>query len=254
MNCLKQSVALGLFSVLVAANPLSTEGAVAFDFTPGGQTLTGNQIGGPYSLGTVFTVNQAINVTGLRVFDNGMNGIGGINGVEVAIYVLNSFTILDPANPATWDSGFSQASHVFQSTDETADAATGTRYATASATLSPGTYLIVANRMGDTAAGASEQNYNYGTAAPGNQYSITTDTGGGLVTYGRSVFSDTEVSGFFFSGLWQLDPSTASPNYAAGNFDFTAVPEAEHFALAGVGLLGLVYFGRCAFLRRAARA
>lgn len=254
MNCLKQSVALGVFFALSAVNPLSTQGAVAFDFTPGGQTLTGNQTGGTYSLGTVFTVNQAINVHGLRVFDNGMDGIGGINGVEVAIYVLSSSGTLDPADPATWDSGLSLVDHTFQSTTESADSSTGTRYAAETATLSPGTYLIVANRMGDTTAGASEQNYNYGIAAPGNQFSISTDTAGGLVTYGRSVATTSEVSGFFFGGVWVLDPSTASPNYAAGNFDFTAVPEAEHFALAGVGLLGLVYFGRCAFLRRAVRA
>ena len=36
-----------------------------------------------------------------------------------------------------------------------------------------------------------------------------------------------------------------APRYGAGNADFAPVPEAAGFALAGVGLLGLVYVGRC---------
>lgn len=56
-------------------------------------------------------------------------------------------------------------------------------------------------------------------------------------------------------GNYSLYRGTASGVYdlqytGAGTFDFTPVPEASQFAIAGVGLLGLVYVGRCAYQRR----
>jgi hypothetical protein len=47
--------------------------------------------------------------------------------------------------------------------------------------------------------------------------------------------------------FWPGIPDWAGAKF---EFDFTPVPEASAFGAAGVGLLGLVYIGRFAFLRR----
>jgi hypothetical protein len=41
-----------------------------------------------------------------------------------------------------------------------------------------------------------------------------------------------------------------TPSFAGATFDFTPVPEAAAFGAAAIGLLGLVYIGRYAQLRR----
>jgi hypothetical protein len=52
---------------------------------------------------------------------------------------------------------------------------------------------------------------------------------------------------FLAPGFYASSPISV---FAAGTFDFTPVPEAATFGLAGVGLLGLMYIGRYARLRR----
>jgi hypothetical protein len=228
----------------------SSEAAVAYDFTPGGSTLTGNQTSGDYALGCAFTVNSPIFVTGLRVFDGGSDGVG--TGLQVLIYSVGYLP-----DGVTINSGALIASASFAGTSQSYDANTGTRYQSISSVqLNAGTYLVVANRMG-TGADASEVNYNAGAAGGGT--AITTDDGGGLVTFGNNYYNDLQptFASVAWSGSqedWHLDSAAYTPLYAAGNFDFTAVPEAHHFAMAGAGLMGLVYFGRCAMQRRKVRA
>lgn len=247
MNTLKHVVGLTCLSAFAALVPVNSEAAVAYDYNPG-TPLVGNQTDAAYSLGTVFSINQPILVTGLRVFDNGGNGIGG-TGVRVSIYAIG-------LSGSTITAGFQQVYADFSGTSQSYDAATGTRYQSITPIqFTVGTFLVVANHMG-TGTGASEVNYNEAVNAGAAE--IVANTGGGLISFGNNYYN---IDPTFFdpdswagASGWAQDPSAYSPNYAAGNFDFTAVPEAHHFAMAGAGLMGLVYFGRCVVLRRKGRA
>jgi len=250
MNILSSITVAACVSAFAGFSTMSSQAAVAYDFTPGGNTLTGNQTSGDYALGCAFTVNSPINVTGLRVFDGGNDGVG--TGLEVLIYSVGYLP-----DGVTINSGSYITSAAFAGTAQSYDANTGTRYQSISSVqLNPGTYMVVANRVG-TGGVASEVNYNAGAAGGGT--AITTDNGGGLVTFGNNYYNDLQpaFASVAWSGSqadWHVDSAAYTPLYAAGNFDFTAVPEAHHFAMAGAGLMGLVYFGRCALQRRKVRA
>ena len=69
--------------------------------------------------------------------------------------------------------------------------------------------------------------FTAGSTLPGNI------SGGNLVNYGSTLFG-----------------APGTPSYAGPTFDFTPVPEAAAFGAASIGLLGLVYIGRYARLRR----
>lgn len=68
-------------------------------------------------------------------------------------------------------------------------------------------------------------------------------TGGS--TLNSSISGGTLVN--FGSGLFG---ASGTPSFAGATFDFTPVPEAAAFGAAAIGLLGLVYVGRYARLRR----
>lgn len=63
---------------------------------------------------------------------------------------------------------------------------------------------------------------------------------------GNLNFGSTLSSGWSYDPISVTLAGTGAPRYGAGNFEFTfaAVPESSTFAVAGVGMLGLVYFGR----------
>lgn len=203
------------------------QATLAYNFTG----VTGNQGASDYSLGTVFTVGATpIQVNALGAFDDPGNGAGLAQPIQVAIYETTFGVLTMPV----------------VTIDNSDPLINNTRLETLSSpvTLTSGTYMIVANHYG----GLYEQNWNVangGTAA-------TANTGGGLVSYGQNFYNNNAnlTWGTFLPGGFTLDASGATPAYAAGNFDFTPVPEASHFALAGIGLLGLVYTGRSLWLRR----
>jgi len=231
---------------LLAASQASA--VIAYNF---GSGLVGNQQGGPFSLGTVFNVSAPVSIDKLGAFDSGGNGIGGgATGIDVAIYkvtigggnVLGSGSLVVP-------------SYKFTGTSESLAPGTSTRVASISPiTLGAGTYMVVANHYG---AGGSEVDYNpyYPPGSPTGANATSANPAFG-VTFGGGYFNaNSSLSwGGTLAGGWTYDsyytgtPST--PRYAAGNFDFTPVPEVGQFAMAGVGLLGLVYVGRYARLRR----
>lgn len=202
------------------------QATLAYNFTG----VTGNQGASDYSLGTLFTVGATpIQINALGAFDDPGNGAGLASSIQVAIYEY-TFGLL--AVPAV-------------TIDNSDPLVNNTRLETFSPViLTSGTYMIVANHYG----GLYEQNWNVagGGTAP------TANTGGGLVSYGQNFYNaNADLTwGVLLPGGFNLDGSSATPAYAAGNFDFTPVPEASHFALAGIGLLGLVYTGRCLWLRR----
>jgi energy-converting hydrogenase Eha subunit G len=114
--------------------------------------------------------------------------------------------------------------------------------------------MIVANAYG-TAAGSKADGYNLknsGTAPTGAGSSST-------VTFydaGYHRANGTLASSYTYSS-WTganagVNIGLTAPQWVAGNFQYTLtpVPEVETFALAGVGMLGLVFIGRKVVTRR----
>lgn len=183
--------------------------------------------GGTYNVGMDFTVGgQGITVTRLGAFDNGQNGFTA--PVTVAIYRVSDQTIV--GNSTTVFSGTS------------GNLSGGSRFIDVTDfILGVGTYRIVAGGYGGDTSGRERL-----FLEPDSNVAIATDTGGGVVSFGGNYYGSW-TAGVAFPTT--AGPSTV-PGYAAGTFDFTPVPEASQFAVAGVGLLGLVYVGRCAWQRR----
>jgi hypothetical protein len=215
---------------------------MAYNYPSG---LVGNQPDGPWSLGNVFTVNTPITVNALGAFEP-VNGFSS-QGVSVAIYSIN----LD----GTALTGGSLVTSVadFTGTPTPLAGSTAVQNITP-VTLQDGTYMVVAN------------NYGSGMSVDYNQFwqktgaSLISANLGSAVTFSSNGYAETTrgLGGSIDNG-WFYDPSgpginggygqpiDTTPRYAAGNFEytFTPVPEAAGFTLAGVGLLGLVYVGRC---------
>ena len=212
----------------------SANAYLAFD-APGGVGIGGNS-GANIVMGQEFIVNQAVTITALGAFDAAQDGWGASDSAQVAIYNFNTHAQVSPvvtlnaANPGTInlnsDSAYGGASlYRFQ--------------AVTSFNLNPGTYEIVASCTG---SGANYQFYDaYGFGAP-----VANNTGGGLLTFGDGSGGAGNYlanGGLAFPG--NLDGGPIG-RYGAGSFSFTPVPEATAFGAAGVGLLALVYLGRCA--------
>ena len=177
----------------------------------------------------------------LGAFDGGTLGIGGV-GIDVAIYKLT-------LSGTTITAGTLQTPSVlFSGTAQSLLAGTSTRVASISpVTLGAGTYMVVANHYG-TGADASENDYNP-VNGPGGGVNYASANPAAGVTFGGGYYnanaglswgSSLATSGW----TWDTAFSGAAPRYAAGNFDFTPVPEVATFGAAAVGLLGLVYGAR----------
>lgn len=203
-------------------------GTIAFDNTA---VVQNQSSGGPYALGMDFTVNSPILVDAIGAFHSGSGDF--LSTIPVAIYdvasqqQVNGTLVTFNGSPSGYS--YSTANSVFQNITPV--------------TLLPGTYSIVA-----AGYGASGGEPYYWTMASQTPTPVFHD-GGGLITM-------VPQGGRWLAGQGTLTFPTGStvgydaPNYAAGTFDFTPVPEVAGFAVAGVGLLGLVYFGRYVGLRR----
>ena len=245
-NSVRISEAVAAATLFVAAQAQAT---IAYNY-PGG-AFYGNQgeYPGNLSLGNVFTVSSPITVTALGAFDSGGDGIGG-SGVQVAIYQLNlDGTTITSGTLAVGSMTFSGSAQALYE-----DSNTRVASLPGAVQLDAGTYMVVANRYGTTANGASELDYNaYVANGLGDPNPLSANPTAG-VTFGPSyVNTDGTLTwegalpgGWAFVGT----PTPGAPGYGAGNFDFTPVPEVTAFGAAAVGLLGLVYIGRYARLRR----
>ena len=250
-NSVRMLAGVAVTALLVAAQ---SQAEIAYNFTTSA-SLVGNQTGGPFALGTLFNVSTPIKIDQLAAFDNGANGFS-VSGVNVAVYkVTLTGTAITGGTLVTPSVNFSgTAQSLLPGTD--------TRVASiAPVTLAAGTYMVVANHYSGT-GGVYEDDYNPYYAAPGHTangpngasanaaFGVTFTALGGYYQSDIASFAST----FNGTGGWGYDPaytgSPKDPRYAAGNFDFTPVPEAVQFAMAGVGLLGLVYIGRHVRLAR----
>jgi hypothetical protein len=116
------------------------------------------------------------------------------------------------------------------------------------------TYRIVAGdywQLGVTPGSRYfDENLDTGPIQPAGNVTLGFN-GAGLITLGGNYYATGTIGGPNPLTWTGTDPTTGGgPRFAAGSFDFTPVPEASQFAVAGVGLLGLVYIGRCAWQRR----
>jgi len=154
----------------------------------GGQQFTG-------TLGTPFTVNSAIRVSQLGVFDSGSDGLmSGGTDLFAAIFTAPSTPpgsiVVGPVDFAVPVS--SSSSYVFQSVTPVV--------------LAPGNYILAA-------WGFDSENPN-GNTGSGNTAATVASTGGGLITVG---------SGGQYSTSADTYPTTPDGNsYLAGNFIFSA--------------------------------
>lgn len=208
-------------------------------------TLTGNQTSGPYDLGMVFQVNSTIEVTALGAFDSGLNGFVG-TPTTVAIYSVNS----------SWMTGTTGGNGTRMG-EVTFNAAAGSYTYSGSTALqnttpfdlTAGTYMIVANNYGAGTGANSGYNSKVDVSSTPPTYGAGTSPyltfGTGGFRHGTGTLGDPLPS-----GTWTFVNGPGSPNYAAGDFVFTPVPEAASFAVAGVAMLGLVYSGRFWISRR----
>jgi len=223
-NSLRIIGAVAVAALLAASH---ASGITAFDNTG---VLPDQFTSGPYALGMDFIVNTPILVTSVGAYDASGSG-PFLNSIPVAIYnvanqqqVAGTFVTL---SDSTWD--FNSGSSSFINI--------------APVTLEPGDYSVVAAGYG---ASGGEPYY---WTNPGDQTTPGFNDGGGLISLvsggGRWASSATLL---FPTGASGGPPPYPSPNYAAGTFEYTLVPEPAELAIAGVGLLGL-YIGRHARLR-----
>ena len=186
----------------------------------------GNQPG-DYVVGLQFTVGASpLSVTQLGAFDNGQNGWAA--PVSVAIYNFTTHSIVGSTATFSGTSGVNLG---------TLGSDGGSRFLPVTPfTLNAGqTYMVVAAGYGV----GREENYNAGLPP-----SIALHQGAGI-TVGNNYY--TSGTGMLFPATMDAAPY---PRYGAGTFEFAPVPEAAQFAMAGVGLLGLVYIGRYVRVRR----
>jgi hypothetical protein len=237
-------LALAITASVVLATPVKA--VIAFNYPAGLGATQELPAGRDRALATVFAVGPGgIMVNALGAYDNPGNGVGTFGGtVSVAIYQVT-------LSGTDITGGSLVVSPVDFSTGNPGTIIPGTQ--TALQSISPvyldlGTYMIVANHYG-TAAGTEA--YYDRSYSPGNALQPSADTGGGWITYGHEYIDSSPGSwGNSLPGQWALVSDAWVPRWTGGNFDFTPVPEASQFAMAGVGLLGLVYFGRFAWQRR----
>ena len=245
------AVAIG---VLLAFKAGATIDYTALNY-PG--NLIGNQGGSPVdrALGFVFTVNSApIYISQLGAFDNPGNGLGVFGGnVSVAIYRVT----LGPGG--TIASGSLAVSPVTFSTASPGTVIPGTDTTMKNIStvgLNAGTYMLVANHYGNVAGTEDPWNIYYQNNPPyhgGGPPNPSANTGGGLITWnGLDYYMNSPASwGNTMPSGWTIPAGAGNyPRWTGGDFEFSPVPEVGTFGVAAVGVLGLVYVGRYARLRR----
>ena len=236
MKTTKSVLNLALATGVCLAVASSATATIVYDMPIG---LAGNDLNGNsyayYEVGNEFTVNTAGYVTAVGMFDYNKDGFSA--SIPVAIFQYSG-------------TGWSQVPgtyHVFSGSPGTyVDSAA--MYTLGSAVLlTPGVYAIVAGGGGTTA----DPYWNSTQPNPGTLSPTFDNFGGALSQNNHASWALLGASDITLSG-WPTAGGTYTSPYGAGTFDFTPVPETSQFAIAGCGLLGLVYVGRWAWQRRKA--
>jgi len=199
--------------------------------------LQGPTYAGTYVLGNDFKVGaQNVTVTAVGAFDYGKDGWSPGMNVSVAIYQLSA---------GSWNM-VSGTAHTFSGTPSPGSyvgSDTFFNLGTSVTLLAGQTYSIVAANYGSTGS-ANNPDWN-STVNPGLRSGQLAFTSSTLI----SQLAGRWAMGSSLPGSGWAGGTAGNFNFGAGTFEFTAVPEAAGFALAGVALLGLVYVGRCYSLK-----
>jgi len=252
-NVVKKLALVMALSVLVLSGARGQ--IIAYDFPSG---LAGNQPNGPWALGDEFTVTTPIQVTALGAFDPGGASFDN-GGVYVSIYSITlGATTQDPQSGTVapiLNSGTMVVGQVLFSGSYTPLTGTSTVMQPISpVTLYAGNYMVVANNYGVGGALINYDSYygGGGSAISANSaYGVTFTADGYYQGNGSppNSLNYANAPGYgllpaSFTGGWNALNPDQIPAFAAGNFEFTDVPEPSSFAIAGVALLGLVCVGR----------
>lgn len=187
-----------------------------------------------------FNVNIEGSVSRIGVADLGT--IGFVNNLQVAIYNLGTGDQV----PGT----FAQ----FSSGTKTVNSAMVMQDLNQQVTLLPGSYALIAANFTTSDPWYRSSVSSTAVAFDSHDGALThikgTNYYGGLQTHQVSTVQNTIAD---FGTMRSHDPRF-EPVWGAATFDFTPVPEPEHYALAAIGMLGLVCFGRWAKAKRNAVA
>lgn len=170
--------------------------------------LAGNQVW-TGSLGLDFTVNSAVRVSSIGVFDSQSNGLSS----SLAVTIYNADTGIALFTPVIFNSGTANPSgdaYLFQ--------------AITPLTLGPGNYQLTAWNYD-----SNEPNYNnFGPGGP-----VTFNSLGGRLTATGTRYSSA-------AGVFATSVDVGTTRYGAGSFIAT-VPEPASWALmlGGFGMLGM---------------
>jgi hypothetical protein len=191
-----------------------------------------------YEVGNEFTVVKAGLVTQVGVFDYNHDGFGTAT-IPVAIFQKIGSTWSQVAGTYHQFSG-SAAANTYVNSEAMYTLPTAV-------TLNVGgVYAIVAGGGGTTA----NPYWNSTQPAPGPLAPAFNSAGGALAQANQAGWYLTTGAADIGLTKWPSAVGAYTSPYGAGTFNFTPVPEAAAFGAAGVGLLGLVYVGRYARLRR----
>jgi hypothetical protein len=238
---------VALAALLVAAQ---ARAIVAYDYP---DTLVANHNDfEPLILANRFDVISPINVTAVGAFDSGNNGF--FNGATAVAVPVAMYQLTDPSHDL-----WSQVAGTIDTFTGKSGSLTGPTTQVGSAlfqnldqtvTLTPGTYAIVAANYGTTGVHYWGWSSNPSGVVPTFTSDSSVEMGNSLnngnngINLGSSFPADPLFLGPGFTA------SSPIPSFAGATFEFEPVPEAATFGAAGVGLLGLVYIGRYARLRR----
>ena len=238
------------FSAIVAGTLLAAsqaEAVVAYNFPANLIPNVQSQFA-PYLFGNSFVANQAVGISAVGAYDAGLDGFG-VGTVPVAIYVSNG------APTPTWTLvPNTSASFTGNSGWDWTDGSARMKNLASPVWLTAGsTYAIVAAYEGIySSTGPLEDTRAYDFDIPHSGSLPTFNNLSGQISQApgnRSSFLALPVSTLPGTlGVVQYTGGHNVADYAGATF--AAVPEVSQFAMAGIGLLGLVYVGRSTPVRR----
>ena len=246
MTALSAIVAGTLLAASQANAIISYQPVYQFPANLVGTTTAGNN---GFLWGNIFQVNNNIQVGQVGAFDQGLDGF--TIGVPVAIYSLTG-----SYDTGTWNK--------LSATEMTITGTQGSMVGSArmvnlpsAVTLTPGIYAVASIFQGTVAIPGWD--YDVWSQTPSGP-SPTFNGLSGFISQPASSTVDGNTAFVRFS-VASLAPTINAAtlltqgNHGYGYVDyagatFAAVPEASQFAMAGIGLLGLVYVGRSTPVRR----
>ena len=231
--------------LLVAAQ---AQGVIAYDFPVTPDSTAG---GAHFQLGNIFTVNslpgldQAL-VTRVGAADYGAPGFSGTVPVAIYSWSGSQWNIV----PGT--------SHTFSGTPSPGDVVGGAVFYTlpTPVRLEAGVYAIIGANFGAAnpywnAGSGTHNDINQAVTFGGSPLTMGAVYGDrGWVSGGSTLPPDMSANTLVNYGANLFGGNPGTPSFGGATFDFTPVPEATAFGVAAIGLLGLVYVGRYARLRR----